>query len=190
MKHLIVYTHLNPESFTKAVTDKIEEVLKSKGHETKIIDLYEDDFNPVLKFPDIQYNFMGKEAPDDVAHYQELITWADKLIFVFPLWWGQMPAILKGFLDRTFTHGFAYTYTDEGGIGLLSNKTAHVFINAGSPKSYLNDLGVLEGINNVFINGVFGFCDIKASITLFDEVTTVTHEKRTAYLNSIDKVLE
>ena len=132
---------------------------------------------------------MGEEAPKDVARYQELITWADKLIFVFPLWWGQMPAMLKGFLDRTLTHGFAYRYTENGGEGLMGDKTAHLFINAGSTKEYLDELGVVNGIHDIFINGLFGFCDIKASVTLFDAVPVVTHEKRVEYLNSIEETL-
>ena len=107
MKHLIIYSHLNPTSFTNAVVDKVEKTAKEKGDEVKIINLYGDKFNPVLEFPDIEHMFMGKEAPADVAIYQEMVQWADHMTFVYPIWWGQMPAMLKGFLDRVFANGFA-----------------------------------------------------------------------------------
>ena len=67
MKHLIIYSHLNPNSFTKAIVDRVEEVALEKGDEVKIIDLYGEQFNPVLEFPDIEQMFMGKDAPNDVA---------------------------------------------------------------------------------------------------------------------------
>jgi len=66
MKHLIIYSHLNPKSFTKAIVDQVEKTAKAKGDEVKIIDLYGEKFNPILEFPDIQYMFMGGDAPEDV----------------------------------------------------------------------------------------------------------------------------
>ncbi|NOR86996.1 MAG: flavodoxin family protein, partial [Bacteroidales bacterium] len=66
MNHLIIYSHLNPMSFTKAIVDQVEKVAKQNGDEVKIIDLYGEKFNPVLAFPDIESMFMGKETPIDV----------------------------------------------------------------------------------------------------------------------------
>ena len=189
MKHLIIYTHLNPDSFTRAVANKAEEVLIEKGDTFKTIDLYKDKFNPVLQMPDIEYNFYEKEAPEDVKHYQELISWADNLIFVFPLWWSQMPAMLKGFIDRTFTNGFAYLYTDSGEEALLSDKTAHVFINTGQDEEHLTQSGTTSGLENIYINSLFGFCGIKSEITFFSNVPNGTAKLRENYLKSIKEIL-
>jgi len=129
MNHLIIYTHLNPKSFTKAVANEVETVAKARGDNIRTIDLYADKFNPVLEFPGIQYSFMDGEAPADVKKYQEDVTWAEHMTFIYPLWWASMPAILKGFIDRVFTAGFAYTYNENGPKGLLTSKSAHLIIN-------------------------------------------------------------
>ena len=185
MKHLIIYSHLNPDSFTKAIVDKVEKVAKEKGDEVKIIDLYGDKFNPILEFPDIEYMFMEKEAPDDVKNYQELVTWADHLTVVYPLWWGQMPAMLKGFIDRVFANGFAFAYTEKGPEGLLGGKTAQLFISTGTPNEYYEESGMLDAQRRINNEGVFGFCGIDTNITFFGNVAMGTDELRKGYLDSI-----
>ncbi len=190
MKHLIIFTHLNPNSFTKAVTDEVEKVSSEKGHKIKTIDLYADKFNPVLEFPDIQYSFMNGEAPDDVKAYQQQIEWADHLTFVYPLWWGHMPAMLKGFIDRIFSKGFAYTYDENGPKGLLEGKTVHQFINTGNPNEVLRDSGLHEAINKVQQDGIFSFCGMQADTTFFGNITMGTDQERKDYLNSIKDIIQ
>lgn len=189
MKQLIIYTHLNPKSFTKAVSNEVEKVLKEKGDEVKTIDLYQDKFNPVLEFPDIEHMFMGKEATADVKKYQELVSWADNLVFVYPLWWSQMPAMLKGFIDRVFSNGYAYVYTETGVDGLLKGKTANLFINTGNPSDYLDQIGMHAALKKVNEDGIFGFCGITAKTTFFGSIAMGTDEDRKAYLESIKNAL-
>lgn len=190
MKHLIIYSHLNPKSFTKAIVDEVERISTSRGDEFKIIDLYGDGFNPVLAFPDIEHMFMGKEAPDDVKSYQEMVSWADHLTIVYPLWWGQMPAMLKGFVDRVFANGYAFTYGEDGQPkGLLGNRTAQLFINTGSPEEYYESTGMYDAQRRVIDEGVFGFCGIEASMTFFGNVAMGSDELRKGYLASIEKTM-
>ena len=158
MKCLIIYSHLNPASFTKAIVDKVEKVAIEKGDDVKVIDLYGEKFNPILEFPDIEHMFMGKDAPTDVKKYQEMISWADHLTFVYPLWWGQMPAMLKGFIDRVFANGYAFQYTEKGPEGLLKGKTAQLYINTGSPDDYYEQSGMYNAQRRINDQGVFGFC--------------------------------
>ena len=185
MKHLIIYSHLNPKSFTKAIVDTVEKKAVEKGDEVKIIDLYGDKFNPVLEFPDIEHAFMGKEAPGDVKNYQEMVKWADHLTIVYPLWWGQMPAMLKGFIDRVFSHGFAYAYTEKGAEALLKGKTAHVYICTGNPSEVYEQNGMHNAITKINADGVLGYCGIDTEITFFGNVAMATDEQRKEYLNSI-----
>ncbi len=185
MKHLIIYSHLNPNSFTKAIVDQIEIKGKEKGDEVKIIDLYGEKFNPILEFPDIESMFMGKETPTDAKKYQEMITWADHLTFVYPLWWGQMPAMLKGFIDRIFASGFAFEYGETGPKGLLNGKTAKLYISTGTPNEYYEQSGMFDAQRRINNEGVFGFCGIKSSITFFGNVAMGTDELRKGYLDSI-----
>ncbi|MGB1295420.1 MAG: NAD(P)H-dependent oxidoreductase [Flavobacteriales bacterium] len=185
MKNLIIYTHFNPNSFTKAVCDEITSVLESRNQEVKIIDLYADNYNPVLKFPEIQFDHTEGKASEDTIKYQEMITWADQLIFVFPLWWYQMPAILKGFIDRTFSHNFAYKVDENGSTGLISDKKVNIFISAGS-KLEIKDFDV-----NVHktIDGIFAYCDMQTKITIFKDILGTTQEVRENYLKKIKTII-
>lgn len=185
MNHLIIYSHLNPGSFTKAIVDQVEKVAIEKGDDLKIIDLYGEKFNPVLEFPDIEHMFMGKDAPTDVKKYQEMVSWADHLTIVYPLWWGQMPAMLKGFIDRVFANGYAFSYGDNGPGGLLTGKTAQLYISTGSPDDYYEQTGMYNAQKRINDEGVFGFCGIDTDITFFGNVAMGTDELRKGYLESI-----
>jgi len=184
MKHLIIYSHLNPQSFTKAVVDEVEKYSKAKNHEVQIIDLYGDKFNPVLAMPDIGSMFMGEDTPDDVKHYQEMVSWSDHLSVVYPMWWGQMPAMLKGFVDRVFASGFAFRYDEENptGLGLLKGKTAQLIINTGAPNEFYEPSGMHTAQKRINDDGIFGFCGIDTQIEFFGNVVMGTDEERKAYL--------
>ncbi|MBT3206067.1 MAG: NAD(P)H-dependent oxidoreductase [Gammaproteobacteria bacterium] len=189
MKHLIIYTHLNPNSFAKAVADEVESAAAGKGHEIKSIDLYAEKFNPILEFPDIQYSFMNGDAPEDVKAYQQQISWADQITFIYPLWWGHMPAMLKGFIDRVFSNGFAYTYDENGPKGLLEGKSVHQFINTGNPSEVLSENGMHDAIRKEQEGGIFGFCGMKAETTFFGNIIMSTEQDRKDYLNSIKAIV-
>ncbi|WP_281638131.1 NAD(P)H-dependent oxidoreductase [Flavobacterium marginilacus] len=185
MKHLIIFSHLNPASFTKAIVDEVATKATAKGDEVQIIDLYGEGFNPVLAMPDIEFMFMGKEMPTDIQKYQEAITWADHLTIVYPMWWSQMPAMLKGFIDRVFSHGFAFQITENGPVGLLKGKTAHVYINMNTPTAVYEETLMLTAQLRTIEVGIFEFCGIKTETTFFGNVISGTDELRKGYLETI-----
>lgn len=135
MKVLVIYAHPNKESFNGAVLDNIQHGLESGKHEYKILDLYAEEFDPVLKFSNHEER---KNLHNDSAtkKYRDLVTEAEHVIFIYPVWWYGPPAILKGFIDRVFVTGFAYTNVGRIPKGLLTNKTAWVITTTGSPKWY------------------------------------------------------
>lgn len=135
---------------------------------------------------DIGYMFMGKDIPTDVKKYQEMIMWAEHLTVVYPMWWGQMPAILKGFIDRVFSNGFAYKVTASGSEGLLQDKTAHIFINTNTPSEIYKETLMHNAQIRVIQEAVFEFCGIKTETTFFGSVSSGSNELREEYLNSID----
>lgn len=185
MKHLIIFSHLNPKSFTKAIVTEVAAVAKDNGHDVRMIDLYGEGFNPILGMPDVAHQFMGNEIPDDVRRYQELITWADHLTVIYPMWWGQMPAILKGFIDRVFTHGFAYRVTPTGTVGLLKGRTAQVFINTGTENTIYRESKMHEAQIRVINKAVFEYVGFKTNTTFFGHVSRGTDELRKGYLEEI-----
>ncbi len=100
MKILIIYAHPNHNSFNGAILKQVQANL-DRNHEVTLLDLYAEKFNPVLSF-DEDHRRRDLEKDPETQTYRELITWADHLIFIFPIWWSGMPAILKGFIDRVF----------------------------------------------------------------------------------------
>ncbi|WP_196892560.1 NAD(P)H-dependent oxidoreductase [Aureivirga marina] len=185
MNHLIIYTHFNSDSFSKAIVTEIEKILKERGEVFKTIDLYADKFNPVFDEKDLGYMYGGEEAPEDIKKYQDLVSWADELTFVYPLWWGQMPAMLKGFIDRVFSNGFAFTYDESGAEGLFKDKSAKAFINTGAPYDYYKELGMHKSIKQVTDEAIFDFCGMKSETIFFGNVAFGTNDERKIYLESL-----
>jgi len=188
MKHLIIYSHLNPKSFTIAIAEKVAETILAKGGEVKTIDLYADNFDPVMNINDIEATSGKKELDKDIVKYQEMISWADKLTFIYPIWWGQMPAQLKGFFDRVFTNGFAFSFDKNGHNKLLKDKTAQIFVNIGSPLEVYQQNGMIKALDSVAEVGLFSFCGIKVKSTYFGSVASCSNEQRKEYLKSIENI--
>lgn len=138
MKLLIIYTHPNHQSLNYAF---LQEVIRgSEGNaaieEIKVLDLYEAGFNPVLVFNEHKRR-RDMHADPDLAPYREQLMWADKIVFIYPIWWGRPPAMLLGYIDQMFASGFAYR--DKGGIfpeGLLKEKSVVCISTMKGPTHY------------------------------------------------------
>src|SRR3990170_453478 len=109
MKVLVVYAHPNSNSFNHAVLESFTKGLKDGGHIFEVTDLYAIKFNPSLALKDFA-QFTGEQMPEDVLDQQSKVARADALAFVFPIWYIFYPAIVKGWIDRVLSHGFAYKY--------------------------------------------------------------------------------
>src|SRR6185437_4203356 len=129
MKHLIVTAHPNPTSFTYALSNAYADELVAMGHECDCRDLYAMDFNPILQPSEIS----GHPQPDAQIE-QEHIKNADATAFFYPLWWASMPAILKGYIDRVFTHGVAYRFEGNVMRGLLRGQTNLLVTISAAPR--------------------------------------------------------
>lgn len=130
-------------------------------------DLYALDFAPVLTQKDIEALRKG-QAPEDIAQEQRYITQADTLIFVYPLWWTGLPAILKGYVDRVFSYGFAYRYNQAGEIeGLLKGKKRFLVTTHGTPNAYYDSTGMTQALQETTDSGIFNFCGITEVNHLF-----------------------
>lgn len=185
MTHLIVVTHFNPASFTHAIVDVVKAKAERNNETVEIIDLYADNFNPVLSVEDLGWMYQGGETPENIKAYQELVKKAEKLTVVYPIWWAQMPAMLKGFIDRVFTMGFAFMYDENGATPLLTGKKAHIITCSGSPNEYYASNGMHTAIEKTIDQGVFEFCGYETTHTFFGNVMNGTDEERKGYLESI-----
>lgn len=125
MNTLVIYTHPNHQSLSYAF---LQEVLRGSRDnaavaEIKVLDLYEEGFDPVLVFNE-QKRRRDMHTDPKLEVYREQLKWADKIVLVYPIWWGRPPAMLMGYIDQMFASGFAYK--DKGGMlpeGLLKGKS-------------------------------------------------------------------
>lgn len=188
MKQLIIYAHPNPKSFNNAVKETLLEVGKENEIITVVRDLYSMNFDPVLKPSDIMC-IKKKQCPVDINEEHKHIEWADVLIFVFPLWWNSFPAILKGYIDRIFSYGFAYSYDKHGSHGLLTDKKVIIITTLGETDEVYRVSGLYEAVKITQDLGLFEFCGMEVLLHhFFPAVPHVNRDTRLIYLEELKHV--
>ena len=150
-KALIIHADPRNDTLTAAARNSMANLLASDGWEVEVRSLYEDGFNPVATAEEISFQKPSQSSIDpQVAQYQDLIRKADALILIYPLWWIQPPAILKGWQDRVFTYGFAYEFVNNSPdsiISLLAGKKILIINVVASSKDVFEDQGYLRYLN-------------------------------------------
>ncbi|MCK5921744.1 MAG: NAD(P)H-dependent oxidoreductase, partial [Methylococcales bacterium] len=160
MNILITYTHPAPKSFNHALLETVEKSLKEAGHTVRVKDLYAmPDFKVTLDGADFG-QIMAGQTPADIKKEQEDVLWADGLVFIYPIWWFTMPAMLKGWIDRVMLNGFAFEYTDTGARGLLTHKKALVIQTTGAPEMMLEQNKAVALLERPFTDGILRFVGI------------------------------
>ena len=117
MRCLVVHAHPDPDSYSTALRTRAVAGLTAGGHEVEVIDLYGIGYDPCLTEAEhVDYFTIGADHPDPVvaAHIEQLLR-AEALVFVYPTWWSGLPAILKGWLDRTFLPGVSFVLAGPEG---------------------------------------------------------------------------
>lgn len=191
MKATIILAHPYEKSFNHAICNQAAMTFKSLGIEPWIHDLYKEDFDPVMTREEL-----GKKPSTDnkVLLYTREIIESDFLVFIHPDWWGEPPAILKGYIDRVIRPPHAYDYDEslEGSaaVGKLSGKTGIVFTTANTdPERETEYFG--NPLEKIWRRCIFGFCGIENSRhIMFTVVSTSTPEQREAWLNQVQGVIQ
>ena len=160
MKNLIVYAHPNSGSLNHFFKQTVLESLQESGEEIAIRDLNEINFNPVLSLEDMNGQRMGTVA-DDVKTEQDFITWADRIIFIYPIWWTGMPAIMKGYIDRVFSYGFAYRYDQGVQKGLLTGKKTIIINSHGKSNAEYEAMGMDKALILTSDTGIFTYSGLE-----------------------------
>ena len=110
MKVLVVLAHPNPDSFSHAIVDRVVSTLANREHSVSVIDLYGLDYTPALTRAELSAYPTSEPAIDPmVIEHTRLIQECSTIVFVYPTWWSSMPAILKGWIDRTMLPGIAFS---------------------------------------------------------------------------------
>jgi len=178
MNQLIIVAHPRRDSFNYTIKDFLIKEFESRGDKVKVRDLYLNKFRPILDFDELKYNKEGKTCPD-IAVEQNYIEWSDEVTFIYPLWWNAFPAILKGYIDRVFTNGFAFRITETGPEGMLTKKKVRLITSAGMSEESLKKSNVFESLNVTQDRGVFEFCGMEVvDHTYITESTTLSEKEK------------
>ena len=157
-KILVIDAHPNAESFNHALVEAYVSGAKKAGAEVKTLTIAELEFNPSL-----QFGYQKRmELEPDLIHAQELILWAEHLVWVHPVWWGGLPAISKGFIDRVFLPGFAFKYRENSvwWDKLLAGRTARIITTLDQPSFYYRLAFGRPSVNQLK-KSTLQFCGIK-----------------------------
>lgn len=165
MHILTVIDHHNPGSFTHAVAAAFRDGAEAAGHTIEIADLHAEGFNPVWQVADDAQFDEGPDArpmPDDVLAEQARIERADALCLAFPLWWWGMPSMMKGWLDRVFSWGWAYTHTGDPDPtrSPLYPKTCTFLVPAGSAPGEMDRMGYTAALEAIWPVGTMSYMGI------------------------------
>ncbi len=189
MKHLIIYAHPSAESLNATIKDYVENILKDK-HEVKVRDLNQLNFNPVMSEQDLNGQKRGI-VEDDVKTEHRLIEWAEYLTFIYPIWWTGMPAIMKGYIDRVFSYGFAYRYVEGKQQGLLNHKKVVIINTQGKSAEEYSESGMDHALTLTSDYGIFNYCGMQIMTHLyFDRADRATSAQIEALHSTLDEVFQ
>lgn len=188
MNLLVIYAHPNKESLSHAIKEAFLEGAKQAGHIVHVCDLYEEHFDPVLRV----FEKHGHES-EDTKKYQDLIRWADWMVFIYPVWWLKAPAILEGWFDKILLSGFAFRYKKVlkyigVPVGLLPCKKAVVLETYGGPGYGIWGFFMNVGWRRIK-NGILKLCGVNTLRHMpFYSSQSASPERRTLWLNKVKKL--
>lgn len=192
MKILLIVAHPDPASFNHAIATEALAALRRNGHAVICRDLYQEHFDPLLPAGELP-----RAAPLDPVierHCQDLAT-AEGIVIVHPDWWGQPPAILKGWVDRVFRAGVAYRFQENDcgdgvPVGLLGARAALVFNTSNTPEQ--RELAAFgDPLEALWRNCIFGLCGVSHfERRMYRVVCTSTLEERRQWLADVRELTE
>ncbi|WP_175620890.1 NAD(P)H-dependent oxidoreductase [Chryseobacterium schmidteae] len=182
-KIALINGHPNNESFNFALAEAYKKGAENSGAEIKEIIIRNLDFNPNLKFG---YQKRTNQEPDLIKAW-EIIQWADHLVWIHPVWWGGLPAITKGFIDRLFLPGFAFKYRENSvwWDKLLTGKTAHIITTLDQPSWYYRIFYGRPSVNQLK-KSTLEFCGIKpVKVTYIGIIKNSKDEQRKKWIEKV-----
>jgi len=192
MQISLILAHPDPDSFNHAIARTAVETIEAAGHGVFFHDLYREKFDPLLRSDEIAND---AELPIILRQHCEEIAMADGIIIVHPNWWGQPPAILKGWVDRVIRPGLAYEFLegDSGaGIphGLLRAKAALVYNTSNTESQREKDV-FGDPLQTIWKNCIFGLCGVdNFHRRMFEPMVTSSEDQRKRWLGLVGRDIE
>jgi NAD(P)H dehydrogenase (quinone) len=183
---LIILGHPLKNSFCGALAKNYSAGTRKKGNKVRFLNLGDLKFNPLLKKG---YKEIQKLEPD-LIKAQKDIQWANHLVWIFPVWWGSFPALMKGFIDRTFLPGFAFKYVDDfKWKKYFKGKSARMVMTMDSFPWYYK-IFIREPASRA-LRTTLSFCGVKPiKKTYFGSIMFSSKEKRKKWLRKIKVIGE
>ncbi|MGG1615285.1 NAD(P)H-dependent oxidoreductase [Paenibacillus sp. NRS-1782] len=173
-------------SYGEALAQSYVKGAEAAGAEVRLLQLSALDFNP---------NLLGgyrNKLPlePDLIKAQESMKWAEHLVFVFPIWWGSLPALMKGFIDRTFMPGFAFKYQKGKSLPdkLLKGRTARLITTMDGPGWYYR---FFQGqpVHRMMKDSTLHLCGVKpVRSTAIDLMNKKTDQQRNDWLSKVEQL--
>jgi len=180
LKVLLVLGHPRRDSLCGGLADAFAAGARQAGVELRRLDLCELQFNPNV----VAGSPRNQPLEPAIREAVELVRWADHMVFVFPTWWGTMPALMKGFLDRVLMPGFAFEehYEGSGWDKLLTGRSAHLVTTMDTPRWVYRWIYKAPGLNSL-ARATLGFCGIEpVRTTIFGVVKDSDSATRARWL--------
>ena len=192
MKILVILGHPRKGSFNHAIAETTVKTLRNLGHVVVFHDLYAEKFDPSLPYEEIPSD--GRVDSTVQKHCKELKS-ADGIVIIHPNWWGQPPAILKGWVDRVLRPGVAYKFEegDKGEgipVGLLKAKKAVVFNTSNTKEEReLSHFG--DPLETLWKVCIFDLCGVKDFVRkTFSVVITSSLEECKGWLKEVEEIVK
>ncbi len=179
MNSLIIYAHPYKESFCAGILSRCLSCLDSAD----LIDLYEDGFNPVMSGEELALYNKGESKDPLVPLYQKKIAAAGRLIFIFPVWWYDAPAILKGFFDKVLLKDFAFD--DSNGFDGLLNQEVLLITTSGDKNT-----GIEKAVKPLFLDHLFPSVGLTNCRWLNCETVQEAPSSREGFLEEVARALK
>lgn len=163
MHALIVTAHPLPQSFTHAVARRLGDGVEEAGHTAEIADLAREGFDPRFTATDIARFLQQGPADADVLAEQARIDRADALVLVYPVYWWSMPGLLKGWIDRVFSQGWAYQEREGRDERRLGRLAVHLLAIGGADMRTYARHGYFGAMRTQIDHGIFEYCGARVS---------------------------
>ena len=191
MKVSVILAHPDQNSFNHAIAATVVETLQERGHELFYHDLCQEGFDPLLPTREIPKD-VG--LPPEIENHCREISEADGIVIVHPNWWGQPPAILKGWVDRVIRPGVAYEFLeDDSGegvpVGLLKARSAVVFNTSNTETQRELDM-FGDPLETIWRNCIFDLCGVSTfQRRTFNIVVTSSRQQREEWLTEVRRLI-
>lgn len=185
---LIIYAHFDRTGHNGEVLRNVESYMWEKDVSYEVLDLYGMGFEPLLHAEDMRARGKSENDPQ-VREIQEKMLAEREFVFIYPTWWGNVPAMLKGFYDRVFSAGFGFRYNEHGmPEGLLRGRRALVITTTGGPWFFQRVIKVSRALH-VSTADVLRFCGFRTRTLLIGNCRKIDDRKREEIRKKVHRAL-